>query len=153
MELKQLRYFLTVAEHGGFSKAAVVLSIAQPVLSRQIRCLEEELGTELLYRNGRGIMVTEAGERLAQHARAIIGSEMQARADIDALCASPSGKLAIGLPPTAAPVLSAPLIARFRESHPRIKLRVQEGFNGHVLEWLSSGRVDVAVLYKRRNSS
>ena len=153
MELKQLKYFLAVVEHGGFSKAAVVLSVAQPVLSRQIRCLEEELGSDLLYRNGRGIMVTDAGERLVEHARSIVGTEMVIRADIDALRTNPTGKLAIGLPPTVAPVLSAPLITRFRESYPQIKLRVQEGFNGHVLEWLSKGRIDVAVLYNAPQTS
>jgi LysR family transcriptional regulator, nitrogen assimilation regulatory protein len=153
LELKQLRYFLAVAEHGAFSKAAMVLSIGQPVLSRHIRCLEEELGMDLLYRNGRGIMMTEAGERVAEHARMVVGAELALRADVDAFRASPTGKLAIGLPPSVAPVMSAPLITRFREKYPHIKLRLQEGFNGHVVEWLSKGRIDVAVLYNAPKAS
>ena len=147
MEIKQLKYFLAVAEHGGFSKAAMVLSIAQPVLSRHIRSLEEEFGMDLLYRNGRGIMMTEAGERVAEHARMVVQAELALKADVDAFRASPSGKLAIGLPPSVAPIMSAPLVIRFRDRYPHISLRVQEGFNGHVLEWLSKGRIDVAVLY------
>lgn len=147
LELKQLKYFLAVVEHGAFSKAAMVLSIGQPVLSRHIRSLEEEVGMDLLYRNGRGIMMTEAGQRVAEHARMVVGAELALKADVDAFRASPTGKLAIGLPPSMAPVMSAPLIMRFRDRYPLIKLRLQEGFNGHVLEWLSKGRIDVAVLY------
>ena len=153
MELKQLAYFLAVAEHGGFSKAAAVLSIAQPVLSRQIKSLEDELGIDLLHRNGRGTLMTDAGERLAEHARSILNAEVMIRADIDAMRSNPTGKLAIGLPPSAAPVLSAPLVRRFRDNYPQIKLRVQEGYNGHVVEWLSKGRIDVAVLYDAPRTS
>ncbi|MCO5063932.1 MAG: LysR substrate-binding domain-containing protein [Rhizobiaceae bacterium] len=147
MELKQLRYFLAVADHGGFTKAAVALSMAQSVLSRQVQKLEEELNIALLYRNGRGIVLTEAGNRLIDHARSIVDAETMIRADVDTLRASPTGKLAIGLPPSMAPVLSVPLITRFREIYPQIRLSVQEGFNGHVLEWLANGKIDVAVLY------
>jgi LysR family transcriptional regulator, nitrogen assimilation regulatory protein len=153
LELKQLKYFLAVAEHGGFSKAAMILSIAQPVLSRHIRSLEEEFGMGLLYRNGRGIMMTEAGERVAEHARMVVRAELALKADVDAFRASPTGKLAIGLPPSLVPVLSAPLIMRFRDKYPHIKLRLQEGFNGHVVEWLSKGRIDVAVLYNPPKAS
>ncbi len=153
MEIKQLRYFLSVTELGSFSKAAVVLSVAQPVLSRQIRSLEEELGIELLYRNGRGIVVTEAGQLLVEHARSIIGEARQIVTEIDSMRASPSGKLVIGLPPTANAILSVPLIQRFREAFPRVKLKIQEGYSGHVLEWLSTGRIDVAVLYDAPKTS
>lgn len=139
MEIKQLKYFLAVTELGAFSKAAVVLSVAQPVLSRQIRSLEEELGIELLYRNGRGIVLTEAGELLLERARAILSEASAITSDIDSMRASPSGKLILGLPPTANAILSVPLIERFRENYPRVKLKVQEGYSGHVLEWLSTG--------------
>ncbi len=153
MEIKQLKYFLAVTELGSFSKAAVVLSVAQPVLSRQIRSLEEELGIELLYRNGRGIVVTEAGQILVDRARSILGEATAISADIDSMRDSPSGKLILGLPPTAGAILSVPLIERFREAYPRVKLKVQEGYSGHVLEWLSTGRIDVAVLYDAPKTS
>lgn len=153
MELKQLKYLLSVSELGSFSKAAVVLSVAQPVLSRQIRSLEEELGVELLYRNGRGIVVSDAGQIVVEHARAIVGSVGAISADIDTLRSDPSGKISIGMPPTAGSVLTAPLIQRFHEEYPRIKLKVQEGYSGHVLEWLSTGRIDVAILYNAPKTS
>lgn len=153
MEIKQLKYFLAVTELGTFSKAAVVLSVAQPVLSRQIRSLEEELGIELLYRNGRGIVITEAGKLLIDRARLILGEASAIATDIDSMRTSPSGKLILGLPPTAGAILSVPLIERFRETYPRVKLKVQEGYSGHVLEWLSTGRIDVAVLYDAPKTS
>lgn len=153
MELKQLKYLLSVSELGSFSKAAVVLSVAQPVLSRQIRSLEEELGVELLYRNGRGIVVSDAGQIVVDHARSIVGAVQSISADIDTLRSEPSGKISIGMPPTAGSVLTAPLIQRFHEEYPRIKLKVQEGYSGHVLEWLSTGRIDVAILYNAPKTS
>jgi LysR family transcriptional regulator, nitrogen assimilation regulatory protein len=64
MEFRQLSYFLEIAQSGSFSKAAVRLSVAQPILSRQIKLLESELGVELLYRNGRGIVLSEVGKLL-----------------------------------------------------------------------------------------
>jgi len=153
MEMKQLKYFLSVSELGSFSKAAVMLSVAQPVLSRQIRSLEEELGMELLYRNGRGIVLTEAGTLFAQHARSIVDTARTAAAEIERMRGDPSGKIVIGLPPTAGAVLTVPLIQRFRQEFPRVKLKVQEGYSGHVLEWLSTGRIDVAVLYNAPKTS
>lgn len=153
MEIKQLRYFLAVADVGSFSKAAVLLSVAQPVLSRQIRSLEEELGAELFYRNGRGIVVSEAGETLVTHARLIVTTAQAIRTDIEAMQDDPRGRLIIAMPPTAATILSVPLIERFRENYPRIKLNIQECYSGHALEWLSTGRVDVAVLYDAPKTS
>ncbi|HEX2137008.1 MAG TPA: LysR substrate-binding domain-containing protein [Microvirga sp.] len=153
MEIKQLKYFLSVSELGSFSKAAVMLSVAQPVLSRQIRSLEEELGMELLYRNGRGIVLTEAGVVVVEHARSIVETVRRVASEIETMRAEPRGKLVIGMPPTAGSVLTVPLIRRFREAFPGIKLKVQEGYSGHVLEWLSTGRIDVAVLYNAPKTS
>ena len=85
MELKQLDYFLGVAESGSFSKAAVRLSVAQPILSRQIKMLESELGVELLYRNGRGVVLSEAGKLLENYARSVVGLVGKARSEIGSL--------------------------------------------------------------------
>ena len=85
MELKQLNYFLAVAEAGSFSKAAVMLAVAQPILSRQIKLLETELGMELLYRNGRGIVLSEAGKILEPTRAAALDTVERARTEISAL--------------------------------------------------------------------
>lgn len=155
MEFKQLNYFIHVADLGSFSKASAFLSVAQPALSRQIRNLETELGTELLYRDGRGVTLTEAGGQLLDHAKSILDHTERARSEIIALKDTPTGSATLGLPPTVCQVLVAPLLRRFKESYPNVSLRVVEGFSGHVKEWLASGRIDVGVLYNspraRRN--
>lgn len=147
MDLKLLKIFLTVAKSGSFSKAAANLAIAQPILSRQIRALESELGIELFYRNGRGVVLTEAGRLFEGHAQTVVDSLAEARSKLDAMRESPSGEVVIGLPPTVGNVLTAPLVKAFRAEFPQVSLGVVEGFSGFVLEWLASGRLDVAVLY------
>ena len=72
MNLKQLEYFVRVAELGSFSKAALILNIAQPALSRQVRLLETDLHVTLLTRNGRGVVLTEPGQRLFDHSVGIL---------------------------------------------------------------------------------
>jgi LysR family nitrogen assimilation transcriptional regulator len=147
MDIRQLKLFSAVAEFGSFSRAAVALSIGQPVLSRQIKALESELGVELLYRNGRGIVLTEAGKLLEDYSRGILEQVDRATTEIAALRSNPRGTIVIGMPPSVGVVLTAPLVQRFREKFPLIAMRVIEGFSGHVLEWLVNGRIDVAVLY------
>src|SRR5262249_37379033 len=72
MDLRQLRYFVGIVEHGSFSKAAAHLNVAQPALSQHVRHMEQELGVELLHRGTHGVMPTEAGDRLIRHARTIL---------------------------------------------------------------------------------
>ena len=124
MDLKQLRYFLGVAESGGFSRAAVRLSIAQPVLSRQIKLLEAELGAELFYRNGRGIVLSEAGKLLETYARSILNLVDQAQLEIGSLRAVPRGRVAIAMPPSIGWMLTGPLVLRCREAFPEILLQM-----------------------------
>lgn len=147
MDVKQLRVFSTVAEFGSFSRAAVALSLGQPVLSRQIKALEIELGVDLLYRNGRGVVLTEAGKLLDGYAKGILEQMARAESEIAAMRSNPRGTIVIGMPPSVGVVLTAPLVKGFRERFPLVAMRVVEGFSGHVLEWLVNGRIDVAVLY------
>lgn len=147
IDLKQLKAFSTLAEFGSFSRSAGVLGMAQPVLSRQIKALEQELGVELFYRNGRGTVLTEAGKVLNQYAKDVVDTVDRAASEVMALKSSPRGTIVIGLPPSVGIVLTVPLVQHFREAFPLISLRVIEGFSGHVLEWLLTGKIDVAVLY------
>lgn len=153
MELRQLEYFIAIAETGAFSRAAIRLSVAQPILSRQIKALEQELGAELYYRTGRGIVLSEAGKVLEQHARGVLETTAGAKRAIHALGSTPSGRVVIGMPPSVGAVLTAPIVQQFRTEFPKISLGVMEGFSGHVLEWLTTGRIDVAVLYNAPRSS
>ena len=148
MELKQLSYFLGIAESGSFSRAAVRLSVAQPILSRQIKLLESELGVELLYRNGRGVVLSEAGKLLETYAQDVVSLVGKARLEIGSLRAVPKGRVAIAMPPSIGWILTGPLVLRCREVFPDILLHLAEGFSGHVAEWLSTGRVDIGIVYQ-----
>ncbi|WP_348639881.1 LysR substrate-binding domain-containing protein, partial [Mesorhizobium sp. M2A.F.Ca.ET.037.01.1.1] len=146
-DLKQLQLFTAVAEFGSFSRAAVALSISQPVLSRQIKSLEDKVGVALLYRNGRGIVLTEAGKILQSYAVALLEQAARAETELAALRSNPRGTIVLGMPPSVGVVLTAPLVQNFRVQFPQVSLRVIEGFSGHLLEWLVMGKIDVAVLY------
>lgn len=146
-DLRQLQLFTAVAEFGSFSRAAVALSVSQPVISRQIKALEDELGVALLYRNGRGIVLTEAGKLLENYASGILEQALRATTELAALRSNPRGTIVIGMPPSVGVVLTPPLVKNFREAFPQISMRVVEGFSGHLLEWLVMGKIDVAVLY------
>jgi LysR family nitrogen assimilation transcriptional regulator len=147
MDLKQLELFVTVADLGGFSRAARVLGVAQPAISRQVRSLEVELRQSLLLRNGRGATPTEAGKRLLQHARGILQQVDRARRDVDDTKGASVGKVVVGLPPTAARHLTVPFVREFRQRYPRASLSIVEGLSSTIQEWLAVGRVDVGLVY------
>jgi LysR family nitrogen assimilation transcriptional regulator len=147
MNLKQLEYFVQVAELGSFSKAAVVLDIAQPALSRQVRGLETELRQQLFLRNGRGVALTDAGKRLFDHSVAVLQLISHAREDLGSSRNEPVGRVTIGLPPSIGRQLTLPLIDRFRKQLPAARLAVVEGLSTHIVEWVTTGRVDVGLVY------
>lgn len=147
MNLKQLEYFVHVAELGSFSKAALVLQIAQPALSRQVRALEMDLRETLLLRNGRGVALTEAGRRLFEHSVGILQLVSQAREELGSQRDEPAGHITIGLPPSLARQLTLPLIDGFRRELPKGRLAIVEGLSTHVAEWIATGRVDLGLLH------
>ncbi len=147
MDLKQLAYFVRVAELGSFTKASQALDVAQPALSRQVRLLEVELRQNLLVRNGRGATPTEAGRLLLEHGRGILHQVERAREELGRVRGSLAGRVAIGLPPSLARVLTVPLTRAFREKLPEASLSISEGLSAAMQEWLATGRLDIAVLY------
>jgi LysR family nitrogen assimilation transcriptional regulator len=146
MNLKQLEYFVRVAEVGSFSKAAVLLDIAQPALSRQVRLLETDLRAVLLQRTGRGVVLTEAGKRLFEHASGILQLVAQAREDLEAGRDEPTGRVIIGLPPSMGRVLTLPLVQGFESRLPKARLAIVEGLSAHITEWIATGRVDIGLV-------
>jgi len=147
MDLKQLEYFVRVAEMGSFTKAAMALDVAQPALSRQIRLLEVELRQNLLLRNGRGATPTEAGKLLLEHGRGILHQVARAREELGRVRGALAGRVAIGLPPSLARVLTVPLTRQFRQQLPEASLSITESLSNSMQEWLVTGRLDIAVLY------
>jgi LysR family nitrogen assimilation transcriptional regulator len=147
MNLSTIEYFLVIADLGSLSRAAARLNIGQPVLSRQIRLLEADLGIELFHRTGRGVSLTEAGRLLEGHCRNLVTTMRQARAEIDLLKAQPSGRVTIAMPPSLGWLLTAPLVRACLREHPDISLHIIEGFSGHVLDWLATGRINIGIVY------
>jgi LysR family transcriptional regulator, nitrogen assimilation regulatory protein len=147
MNLKHLESFVRVAELGSFSKAARVLDIAQPALSRQVRSLETDLRETLLLRNGRGVTLTDAGRRLFEHGVQILQRVAQAREGLGAERDAAVGHVTIGLPPSIGRRLTLPLIEGFREQLPRARLTIVEGLSANIAEWIGSGRADLGLLY------
>lgn len=147
MDLKQLEYFVRVAELGSFTRAAGVLNIAQPALSRQVRLLEVELRQNLLLRNGRGVTTTEAGKLLLEHGRGILHQVESAREDLGRVRGALAGRVAVGLPPSIARMMTVPLTREFRKRLPNAALSISEGLTMSMLEDMKTGRLDIALLY------
>ncbi|QHE85604.1 LysR substrate-binding domain-containing protein [Hydrogenophaga sp. BPS33] len=147
MDLKQLEYFVRVAELGSFTRAAIALNVAQPALSRQVRLLEVELRQNLLVRNGRGATPTEAGTLLLAHGRGILHQVERAREELGRVRGALAGRVAIGLPPSLARVITVPLTRAFRQQLPQASLSISEGLSMSMREALVTGRLDIAVLY------
>jgi len=147
MDLRQLEYFVRVAELGSFTKAAVALDVAQPALSRQVRLLEVELRQNLLTRNGRGAVPTEAGKLLLEHGRGILHQVERAREELGRVRGALAGRVAVGLPPSVAKVMTVPLIREFRKRMPEGTLSISEGLSAGMQESLVTGRLDIALLY------
>jgi LysR family nitrogen assimilation transcriptional regulator len=147
MDLKQIEYFVRVAELGSFTRAAVALDIAQPALSRQVRLLEVELRQTLLARNGRGAIPTEAGELLLAHGRGILHQVQRAREELGRVRGALAGRVGVGVPPSIARVLTVPLVHAFRQRMPEANLAIIEGLSSSMRESLANGRLDIALLY------
>ncbi len=152
MDLRQLEYFVRVAELGSFTRAALALNIAQPALSRQIRLLELELQQTLLLRNGRGALPTEAGKLLLGHSRGLLHQAERVREDMARARGALAGRVALGLPPSVARVLTVPLMRSFRQEMPQAQLSISEALSASMQEGVVSGRLDIAVLYENANS-
>lgn len=152
MELKQLRHFIAIVETGSLSKAAPMVRVAQPALSTQLAQLEAELGIRLVTRTRRGVVPTEAGERLYRHARAIVRQVDEARSDVLRGAEEISGNVSIGLLTSTAMLLALPLLQETRRTYPGVKLRIFESFSGYLSELVLNNRLDVAILLNESRS-
>ncbi len=147
MDTRGLRYFQAVAEFGSYSRGAEFLRISQPAVSRQIKALEDELGRPLFVRHSHGVNLTDAGRMLLERSQAILRQFDQARDDIRAGLAGPSGTVILAVPPAAGTFLVPALTQRFSAAYPNVFLKVLAGFSGYIQEWLVRGQVDVACLH------
>jgi DNA-binding transcriptional LysR family regulator len=145
MDPRALRYLVEVVRHGGFARASAHAHASQPTLSKAIAQLEEECGARLLERGRRGVRLTAAGELVHRHALAALAEGERLRAELDALRGLRRGELRLGLPPLGSSVLFAPLLARYRQQHPDIEIRLMEHGSRRLEQAVLDGELDIAA--------
>jgi len=146
MELRSIQYFVQVADEGSITRTADKIGIAQPALTRHIKQLEAELGTQLLTRLPRGVRLTTSGRDFLDHARVIILEVTRASEHVRSKAQHPRGRVVMGTSPTLAPLLLPRCLARARQQCPTVTLKVVEGFSPQLLDALLTGRLDLAVM-------
>ena len=146
MELHQLRYFLAVARHGSFSRAAESCHIAQPSLSQQILKLESELGEKLFERKARRVLLTSAGELLRERAATILHEVHEAQREVRDARGEPRGQVTLSALPTIAPYLLPRIIRGFARGCPAVATIVHEETTDRALRSLESHEVDLALV-------
>lgn len=151
MQPHQLAYFVAVADHRHFTRAAEQMRVAQPSLSQQIRALEHDLGAPLFHRIRGNVSLTEAGETLLPFARRILAEIESARRAIRELDELDRGRVRLGAPPSLCTGLLPPMLAAFRRRYPGIQLELHESGSGDLRQRLSEGALDLALLAGSRN--
>jgi LysR family transcriptional regulator, transcription activator of glutamate synthase operon len=146
MELRQLRYLVSLAEERHFTRAAEREHIAQPALSQQIKRLEQELGLALVERTTRRVSLTEAGSLLAARARRILVDVDAAAAEMQSLAGVQTGHVTVGAMHTMGPVDISLALAIFHQRHPRVELTVREQASEELAEMLRIDELDLAFL-------
>ncbi|MEU6118837.1 LysR family transcriptional regulator [Streptomyces sp. NPDC047117] len=146
MELHQLRYVLTIAKAGSFTRAAEELFLAQPSLSVQVRKLEKELGVDLFQRLGRRVELTAAGEAFLEHVEPALFHLEQARTQAAAIRSLDRGRVTIGVLPSVGATLLPDLLAEYRAAHPRIEVLLTEhNVSGEFERMVHTGMLDLAI--------
>lgn len=147
MDLRQLRYFLAVAEERSVTRAATRLHLTQPPLSAQLARLEHELGVALFVRHRRGVDLTAAGRRLVEHARRVLADVDAAAESVRRTGQGDSGTLTLAFVPSTAWSVLPPLLRRFRAASPNVQLRFREDGTDAVAEHVRARRADLGLVH------
>ncbi|MFE1172517.1 LysR substrate-binding domain-containing protein [Streptomyces sp. NPDC058773] len=147
VDVKQLKALVTVAEVGSVTRAAELLHLVQPAVTRQIRTLEQDLGATLFERTRHGMRPTEAGLVMVERARRALTELDRARAEIQPAPGVVTGIVTLGLLESTADLLAAPLVSALAREHPGIELRLMTAYSGHLQQWLDAGDLDLTLLY------
>ena len=153
MEVHQLRYFVAVAEHRNFSRAAERMRVAQPSLSQQIQKLEAEMGQPLFDRLARGVRPTEAGHRLLTYAHRILADLAEARRCGDECRDGITGAVSIGIIPTIAPYALRSILTACRAEHAELRVDVLEDVTENLVRALEDGEIDLAIVSTCRSGT
>jgi LysR family transcriptional activator of glutamate synthase operon len=146
MELRQLRYFIALAEEGSFTRAAQSANVAQPALSRQIQKLENELGLPLVDRTPRRVAITPAGEEVAATARRVLGELQALRESLQQTTDLLQGSVTIGVTQTPGPIDVPRLLAAFNHRYAGVELILREGLSVNLADDLREDRLDLALI-------
>lgn len=146
MDFLDLSYFAEVVRQRNLTKAALLLGIAQPALTRRIHLLEEEFGAPLLLRHRRGVQPTEAGLIVFERAQLLLQLAGEMRGEVLSQTAEPIGQVRFGYPPSLANLFLARLIADYLRRFPRVKFHLHEQFSSRVQEELLAGRIDLGIM-------
>lgn len=149
MDLKQLRALLAIAETGSVTRAADILHIVQPAISRQVKLLEEELGVALFDRERHGMVLTAAGRKFAERTRRALDELDSGKAEISPKRQQVSGAVVVGFLPSAADRLVSSLMARVRQNYPQVQVRSYISYIADLEQSLERGDVDIALLFAR----
>ena len=146
MELRTLRYFVTVAEELNITNAAAKLNISQPPLSAQIKNLEYELNTVLFIRGKRHLQLTESGQLLYRRAKELVNLADKAKEEILALNSGLSGTIAMGVVEGTASAIAAEWFAGFLQENPQVRFRIVNGGSDELIEKMRGGLISLAVI-------
>lgn len=145
MELRQLEYYVAIVREGSLSRAARVLHVSQPALTKQIQSLEHEFGVDLLVRLRDGVRPTAAGERLAEMCEVVLGYTDQIKPGVRTAASAVAGTVTVGMSPTLMPALAEDLQSSLAEQHPGVRLQLVEALPMFLTDWLDAGRLDVGI--------
>lgn len=146
MEIRQLRYFVAMAQAGSLMKASEQLHIAQPALSVHLSNLEAELGVKLVERSNRGIKLTEEGENLLERAKHMLSFHDQTVQSLAKPKAATNGRITLGLPSTLPGLIAPALYASFARDLPDVTVYMMDASTAALYEWINAGRLDIAIL-------
>lgn len=152
MDIRQLKYFVTIVDEGNITKAAEKLHIAQPPLSQQLKLLEEELGIKLIERNTRKIQITEAGYMLWHRAKQIIELTETTEKELRDFKEGLQGTLSIGAIASAGDTLLPNRINSFHRAYPDVNFHIRECSTNEILELLISGVIEIGIIRTPLNS-
>jgi LysR family nitrogen assimilation transcriptional regulator len=150
VDIRSLQLYLAVLEHGSITKAAERSHVTQPALGLHIRKLEHQFGVQLVQRHSRGITATEAGEKFAVHARAIIDRMKLAEAEMTQFAATPSGEIIVGMTPSVRETIADQLLERVSKNLQGVRLIIKEALSEVLVKHLMASRIDVALVYNTR---
>ncbi|MDO9435373.1 LysR family transcriptional regulator [Hydrogenophaga sp.] len=146
LDIKALRYFVAVAQQRSYTLAAAHLRMTQPAITRQIQAIERDHGVRLFRRDGRHVVVSEAGAVLLEQAQEILGRLDATSSLMKQAALAPTGRLTIGAPPATGERLLPLIIRRYREKYPQVFIHVISGYTGDLAEMLADGRLDMALV-------